>query len=368
MKKIIIFDYVIAGHHIEYIHNIYDGIKNDENEYFFVLPKKQFESVKNNYNWDNKAKNISFYLYSISDDKYLKKEIKKIIRTIKPTDFFFIMMQPMYRLIPLLQRNKIKVSGIHYYIYLYEWKTQSFLRKCMNVLYYSYLSKSKYVSHVFILNDKISCNLLNHFYHTDKFLYLADPVQIISNYKDVDSHCLQLSNDSLIISHLGSLDLSKGTLDIIRELKQFDLTYSNNYHFIFAGKISDRIKNEFYSSIQNLENQGVKITVIDKFLSLQELNSILNITSLLLCPYQRTAQSSGIIGYAAQYQVPVFVYNKGLLAKLVKRNKLGIVGNNLLESIYSIGNEKYQMSKKYLDSHTSEKFVNEILLCFERFS
>ena len=40
-------------------------------------------------------------------------------------------------------------------------------------------------------------------------------------------------------------------------------------------------------------------------------------------PYKRTSQSSGIIGYASQFSVPVLMPKKGLLKRLVRLYGLG---------------------------------------------
>ena len=41
MKRIMVFDSEIGGHHLEYIHHVYEeALKHEENEFFFLLYPK----------------------------------------------------------------------------------------------------------------------------------------------------------------------------------------------------------------------------------------------------------------------------------------------------------------------------------------
>ncbi len=361
--RIIIFDYILSGHHMEYIHNIYENIQYDNNLYYFALPREDFNTIKNNYRWNNKSKNINFYFFDsfMVNFHIQKKEINRLIKIINPDKFFFIMLQPMYKIIPFILNKGIKVSGIHYYIYLYEWKNLSLLRKIRNITYYSFLTRNKNVSHVYILNDIVSTDLLNKLFKTNKFFYLVDPVQNLKKSNEIYYRNLKRNDTEKIIAHLGSLDISKGTLDIMHTLLSFDNKYHNNCHFVFAGKVNTKIKNQFYELVNQIEKKNINITVIDKYLTLDEMDSLLQITSLLLCPYKRTSQSSGIIGYAAQYKIPVFAYDKGLLAKLIKRNNLGLVSDNIIDAFDYIENGNATVSDRYYKTHTVEIFAKTIL-------
>ena len=57
--RILIFTPRSAGHHLEYLHHLYDGAKNKlENNYFFLVPNS-FKEVKNELEWET-APNIEF--------------------------------------------------------------------------------------------------------------------------------------------------------------------------------------------------------------------------------------------------------------------------------------------------------------------
>lgn len=94
-------------------------------------------------------------------------------------------------------------------------------------------------------------------------------------------------------------------------------------HFYFAGKVADDIRKEFYTMVDVLKSRGVHIYVKDEFVSFKYLNSLCASCDCMLTPYRNTSQSSGAIGYAAQYGKPVVEPSKGLLGYLIKRYRLG---------------------------------------------
>ena len=57
--RILVFDSVLSGHHLEYIHHIYLGaIQRPEIEYVFAVPENEWFQVKDNQEWPI-ANNIS---------------------------------------------------------------------------------------------------------------------------------------------------------------------------------------------------------------------------------------------------------------------------------------------------------------------
>jgi hypothetical protein len=56
MKKILIFDVEVSGHHLEYLHHIYSLATQSKDTYIFCLPK-EFNNVKSQFEW-KKCDNI----------------------------------------------------------------------------------------------------------------------------------------------------------------------------------------------------------------------------------------------------------------------------------------------------------------------
>ena len=86
---------------------------------------------------------------------------------------------------------------------------------------------------------------------------------------------------------------------------------------------------------------------------------------ILLAPYNGTAQSSGIIAYAAHYRKPVIVPDEGLLGRLVKRYELGRADKNLtakkLYEAYSAQCMSGEKAKEYEKDNSITNFVSSIL-------
>ena len=68
MKKILIFDVEVTGHHLEYLHHIYSLATQSNDTYIFCLPK-EFNKVKSQFEWE-KCDNIIF-------DNYIPLSLRK---------------------------------------------------------------------------------------------------------------------------------------------------------------------------------------------------------------------------------------------------------------------------------------------------
>ena len=61
----------------------------------------------------------------------------------------------------------------------------------------------------------------------------------------------------------------------------------------------------------------------------EELAYLFELTNYVLVPYQHVEQSSGIIGYAAQFNNPVIGPSEGLLGELISSYNLGYTITNI---------------------------------------
>lgn len=129
----------------------------------------------------------------------------------------------------------------------------------MDVVKYIILSKFKCFKAVYILNDRLSCKLLNRIYSTDKFKCLPDPFVPIT-YKGIDKiyrSMLGINKSEAVYLHIGDMRRRKGTLEILDSIKYLDHNVSVNTCFIFAGRISDEIKSDFYKNMMNVRVMSI---------------------------------------------------------------------------------------------------------------
>lgn len=334
--RLLIFDTSVTGHHLEYIHHLYQyAVLQTTDEYFFVLPSS-FQKEKGVYEW-SESRNV--HVLAIDDDwqekidkgRALKKAyyrsllLKRYVNEIRPNHVFLIVLMAFLPFLPFLMPRGIKVSGVMYKIYLYRWGTSSILKRCFDVMNHILLVRSDIISCIFVLNDSSAASYLNRKYKTNKFVFLTDPFNEIGySGKDIRNE-LNISDNDIVFLHYGGLSKRKGTLDILEAIKLLTDTQAKNKVFLFAGKLDKEIHTDFYKLTLDLKDIGRKIVIINRFCSNELLNDLCASSNFILCPYKDTDLSSGALSYASKYKLPVIGPKEGLIGKLIKRYNLGVM-------------------------------------------
>lgn len=367
---IIVFDSEIGGHHLEYIHHLYDAaIIDSQNKYIFII-NRHLESVKNKLIWD-KANNVTIISLNNKQQKqcdnknlilaalYKSLLVKKYIKKFNADQIWLIMFMQLMPFLPYLIKDNIQVKGILYRIYLYEKERMSKFRLLLERIRYRLIIHNKSIKKILVLNDSYGTNVLNNEFQTDKFKYIPDPVPFIDNKKLKNIRCnLNIRNDEIVYLHFGGLCYRKGTLDIMHAIDIMDVTELHGKVFIFAGKISNDIKETFYY-LKSKNDLKCRILVYDEFCDYDFINNLCYSCNCILLPYYNTNQSSGIIGYAGYFNKPVIAPSAGILGKLVREYKLGICFNqsNISYLIDAILNPILEIQSDYYQSHKIMDFV-----------
>ena len=375
MKKTLIFDEQIAGHHLEYIHHLYMGGLEKINEDFVFFLSPDFKKVSTNLVWPT-APNITIKYIADADisklnknkllkSLYLSKILRRISREYSISHIFLVSLMQFLPFLPLVLNKRIRVSGIVYLIYLYRWKKSSFFVRVSDLLKYLLLSRFKIFENIYLLNDSVAPVYLNKKYKTSVFKYLPDPfvpvsVDSIKNLREE----LRIPLDKIVLLHFGALSDRKGTISILKAIAIANENILSHCCFIFAGKVFDDIKESFYSLTNDLEKH-TQIVIFDTFCSYDYIGSLCLTSNYILMPYKDSEQSSGVLGYAAQFKVPVVGPSVGLLGKLIKKYKLGLLLENCSEiKLKDFINGIYDIDFKVKTSYTEEKtvllFINTI--------
>lgn len=193
-------------------------------------------------------------------------------------------------------------------------------------LRYCTMARSHSMGSVFILNDPTSAGQLNKIYRTDRFRLLPDPVPEV-NPSDLQNLRSELGVDSKakVFLHFGALTERKGTLVILRSLLLMSSEELADKVYIFAGRVSDGMRDAFYNLVEKAGERGGKIIVKDEFVDYSTLNSLCHTADVILAPYLLTDLSSGVIGYGAAFHRPVVGPAAGLIGELISTNGLGVV-------------------------------------------
>ena len=335
----IIFETSLQGHRYEYLHNLYlYAGKELREKILFVLPqdervdlwkKDSFHNVALEYFSKEELKsclNKNLLLASYYKAKVLNKYIKKY----SASSVFLIFLMLYMPFILFFLPKGVKVSGIIYRSFLWEDSTkQSSARRRLEWLRYLLMAKSSKVDRVLLLNDLKSALAFNIKFATSKFVRLPDPYTPLDGKLYDAKEKLNIDKDDNLFIQIGQLSGRKGTLEILDALSMLTSDEAKHNYFCFAGKVAGDIYEQFYIKVEELKNKGVHILVRDEYISSEMLNSLCASCDCMLTPYKNTNQSSGAIGYAAQFGKPVIGPSKGLLGHLIKHYKLGYQINNV---------------------------------------
>lgn len=373
-NKILIFDVELSGHHLEYLHHLLLKANNDLNEYVFYLPDN-FNMVKGtDLDWSyNDNVVFAFFNSHVLDQhaSFLKssyhncKLLKQAVKEFSATHIFLITLIRFIPFLPLLIPKSVKTSGIIYQIYLYRWKDSAFVQRILDVIKYLILSNSSVIDAIYILNDEVAVRRLSKLYNSKKYKFLVDPYVPLSciDY-GITRDKLEINDNAEVYLHMGDMRERKGTLDILKAILNLPQSELHRFHFIFAGKVNDEIKEDFYRLLAAMPQQ-IRITVFDEFCDYLFLGSLCTLSDYILMPYKQVGQSSGIIGYAAQFGKPVLAPDKGLVGKLVKRYNLGHTISEV--SYLEIKNfilsplKTRKVSQEYIMKNTVGNFLDSIV-------
>lgn len=380
MRNILIFEPFLSGHRLEYIHHLYEeAAMNPASHYYFAIPE-QFVELKANYKW-SEANNVSFLFLHQQEVESIQHQHKirrisglagiasKLSRQYTIDEIFFISLAEYMPWLPLFFRSRAAISGIIYYIYLYEWKSNGFITRMRDALTILSVIPIKKYKHIFLLNDPVAATFLNKKFRTKKFHYLPDPYLPLTEHKgnneDIKNR-LGITDGKTVFLHFGSMSHRKGTLNILQAIASLPEEEVKGCSFVFAGKVNSDIKETFNTLTEALKEK-CQILVFDMFCTPSFLSSLCEACSVILAPYYNTSYSSGIIGYAANYQKPVVVPNEKFIGKLVKRYQLGyLLKDNSPESIADFIQHRSTFppvdGTNYMNTHSIRDFTQRTLL------
>lgn len=381
MKRVLVFDYYLGGHHLEYLHHLYEGAILRKDVFFLFALPSNFTCFSSSLTW-SKAYNIEFLFFDCDEVKirrmnmlrksfYLSTLLKSIIKKSGISNVILLETMVFLPFLPFINLHNVKISSILYAIYLYR-KTSSKLNKLLDNLKYLVISSFACFRRVYILNDRDSALYFNNKYSVDKFLFLPDPFYPISLPENVIDfrRTYHIVASKKIMLHFGGMTKRKGTMEILKAIDLLDGKTCENYCFIFAGRVIDDIREEFYLLIERLKKK-IHIIVFDEFCEYNFLGLLCKNANYILIPYQNSAQSSGVLAYAAQFGVPVVGPADGLIGRLIVKYGLGIcladVSHlsifNYLISVEGIDIKiDVAKSQQYINENSIENFI-DVLYC-----
>ncbi len=198
-------------------------------------------------------------------------------------------------------------------------RISSKVQRLKKILAEKFLTTTKEVENIYILNDDEGVNYLNKFHKTLQFKYLSDP---IFSYPSA----LQTTQNDKIFKFLifGSMNERKNITNIIKAYDAASFTISTE--LVIVGSASETYLNYLNTLIKNLKTIGTtkKITLKVGFVTDEEMDNYFHETDVCLLIYKDFFGSSGLLGRATLHKKKVIGGNVGLLKELIEQNKLGI--------------------------------------------
>ena len=114
------------------------------------------------------------------------KTIRRYVRQYHATDVVVITLMEYLPFLPFFLPRRVRVCGIIYRIYLYEWRHESRLMRWQDAFKYFLLSRFRVFHRVLMCNDSASAHYFNRLFHTTKFRYMPDPVGALPDYQGRD--------------------------------------------------------------------------------------------------------------------------------------------------------------------------------------
>jgi glycosyltransferase involved in cell wall biosynthesis len=348
-------------------------IHRKESSYVIAVPEA-FISESRHYEWPY-SENVSIDL--IPDSIVKRGEgkglllsafkrtriLKDYIQKHQANRVLLIGLMQFIPFLPLFISSRINVYGIIYYIYLYEWRNFSIIRKIIETLKYKIISSHNCIQKAFILNDPSSAAVLNRRFGTSKFICLVDPYNDTGYVPHDIRSQLNINQNQNVFLHFGGLSGRKGTISILQAIALLPVHEIKKYTFIFAGKVYPDIRDEFYKLTASLKTT-CKIIVFDKFCENELIADLCFSCNAILMPYSNTSQSSGVLGYAAHYGKPVIAPSTGLIGKLVKQYCLGVCLKEITPQSIASSITKYlpyRINSQYKEKTKTEDFASLLM-------
>lgn len=373
MKRTIYLETSINGHILEYIHNLYNGyIEKNNEEAIFILPDT-FKERKDLFDWKI-SNNVKIETYSSQKYSYLNKGgiikgslykslfLRDCVKKFNATNIvllsFFLYLPFLLIIIP----NNVQISGIVYKIFIHNRHCKYKLSSMIEWGRYYMIAKSERIERIYLLNDEKAPEKFNKIFKTSKFFRLPDPYLPVNGNLINIREKFNIRNDQYIFAQVATMEERHGTLEILEAISLVKDKERNV--FFFSGIIKKNIKVLFLRRVELLKNSGYKIIVNEGFASYIFLASLCNAADCILVPYHTIDASSGVLGHAAQFNKPVIGPSDGLLGQIIKKYKMGyrLRETNSFEIANAINNfMPYVIPNDYKIDNNIKKFCNTII-------
>ncbi|MCU0431134.1 MAG: glycosyltransferase [Cytophagaceae bacterium] len=264
---------------------------------------------------------------SLGEKLKLFKEVKRITEQVG-ADHLIFMDLDQYQIPIFATSFSFKVSGVlfrpHHRIQPSHegWKAtwSSWVQRRKKIIAEKFLTYTKQVENIFILNDEAGVEQLNRFHGSRQFRYLPDPV---FSYPS----SVQQTGNSTRFKFLifGAINERKNITNIVNAFDQATFSIPVTLQIVGSSDAAYlQYLSELIASLKSLHAEK-EIEVHSSFVSNEQMDVYFAQASVCLLVYKDFFGSSGLLGRASLHGKPVVGTNVGLLNELIQKYQLGIV-------------------------------------------
>lgn len=166
-----------------------------------------------------------------------------------------------------------------------------------------------------------------------KLRYVADPVTIPASLDQASREQMRrhlgIPPDRIVLLFFGQLARRKGLIETFAAVGMLSSGHRARLTLIVAGAYSDIDPGTISEALYQLERAGVHVLLREGFLAESEIDTLLAISDAVLAPYRQHVGMSGVLLRAAAHARPVLSQDYGLMGRLVRSHRLGLVVDTL---------------------------------------
>ena len=354
-SRLMLFDLALGGHHGIYIqHLIKNWYENKQVDSIYVVVLPDFLEIHLDViDFFNRCNDPRLQLVPITQEEAnllatRESGVNRLLRNVqewklfcrygkllKATKALFMYLDTCE--IPLFFRLKAPCpfSGIYFRptFHYGDWETVSpslknKVQRQRNKLTLNRILNHPQLDKLFCL-DPFAVEQLNQANKTTKVIYLPDPVSL-NNNSNIQSQDLRkqigIEPNRKVFLLFGALNERKGIYKLLEAIELLSLELCKKLCLVLVGGTNTLEEAKIHSRVEEL-CRTLPLQVIERyeFISEDLVPTYLQLTDVVLAPYQKHIGMSGILLLAAAAGKPVLSSNYGLMGELVRRYQLGLV-------------------------------------------
>ncbi len=250
------------------------------------------------------------------------------------------------------------------------------LRDVRKDLLYRMMLSNPAVATILSLDPFFPSHAADHYRHGTKVQALPDPAHPAARGTDAAASAEMLPTDRVSFLLFGYLTERKGPLMVLDALRLLPRRIASRVAVLFAGRIDPAIRDAIEARREALarEQPDLWLRIEDRRLGHVELDSLVARSTVILAPYQRFVGSSGVLLWAARAGRPVLAQSFGLVGRLTREHRLGLVADSSdpaklaaeIERMVDDGPQTFidlSSAAQFASSRTPQRFASQVLAC-----